>query len=333
MAKNAGQKLKLLYIVKILSEETDESHCISTKDLISKLESYGVAAERKSIYDDIAKLQDFGYDILQNDNRTGGGYYLASREFELAQLKLLVDAVQSSRFITQKKSAELIHKLEYLASKHDAKQLQRQVYVAGRVKTENESIYYHIDALHRAIQENKQISFYYLEWNGKKKLVARKNGEKYRVSPWTLLWKDENYYLAAYDEAADMIKHYRVDKIDDVEVLPDSRVGQKQYEKLDLAEYMNKTFGMYGGDTLDVVLTFPEKLVGVVIDRFGKDVNIRPVENGLRARVKVVVSPPFFGWLSTVGKEIKIVSPQNVKKQYTKWLQNLLSEYQDKNEA
>ncbi len=329
MAKNSGQKLKLLYIVKILSEETDEDHAISTQNLISRLEAYDVSAERKSIYDDIARLQDFGYDIIKRDSRTGGGYYLASREFELAELKLLVDAVQSSRFITQKKSNDLIRKLERLAGKHDARHLQRQVYVAGRVKTENESIYYYIDALHKAIQDNKQITFSYMEWDAKKQLVPRKGGKRYQVSPWILLWKDENYYLAAYDEKADKIKHYRVDKIADVQVTDISRVGQEQYEKLNLAEYMNRTFGMYGGETEDVILTYPERLIGVVIDRFGKDVNIRPMGNVLRSRVKVVVSPQFFGWISAVGKDIKIAAPESVRTQYVEWMQNLLKEYED----
>lgn len=327
MAKNSGQKLKLLYIVKILTEESDENHPVSTKTLIEKLGNYGVSAERKSIYDDIAKLQDFGYDIIQMDNRNGGGYYLASREFELAELKLLVDAVQSCRFITQKKSRELIKKLERMSGKYDAGQLQRQVYVAGRVKTENESIYYSIDALHHAMQENKKISFLYMEWNGKKELVPRKNGVRYNVSPWTLIWKDENYYLVAYDDVAGILKHYRVDKIADVEMLSEKRNGREVFESMDLAVYANTTFGMYGGELCDVVLRFPEKLVGVVIDRFGKEISIRKDGELWRARVKVMVSPQFYGWMSAVGKEIQIVSPQNVRGQYIDWLNDLIKEY------
>lgn len=327
MAKNSGQKMKLLYLVKILSEETDEQHVISTKMLIDKLASYGVPAERKSIYDDIAKLQDYGYDIIQSDNRNGGGYYLASREFELAELKFLVDAVQSTRFITQKKSSELIKKLERLTSKHDAKALQRQVYVSGRIKTENESIYYSIDSLHKAIQENKQISFTYMAWNSKKELVPRKAGQEYKVSPWTLICQDENYYLAAFDSKVGIIKHYRVDKMAHIQILAEEREGASEYEKMNPAEYTNRTFSMYGGELEDVSLTFPEHLIGVVIDRFGKEIPVRIEGNMLRARVKVVVSPPFFGWLATVGKEVQIVSPTHVKEQYIAWLEALLKEY------
>lgn len=200
MAKSANQKLKLL------SENTDEEHPASTADIIAYLEANDIHSERKSIYDDIEKLRDFGYDILQVHSRRGGGYYMGGRDFELAELKLLVDAVQSSRFITSRKSRSLIKKLELLAGKHDAGKLQRQVYVAGRVKTENESIYYSIDNIHRAIQENRQIAFQYLDWNLKKELVPRPNGEK-KVSPWALIWQDENYYLAAYDSASGVMKH------------------------------------------------------------------------------------------------------------------------------
>ncbi len=322
MARNWGQKLKLLYIIKILMEETDESHAISTQGLIEKLAAYDVNAERKSIYDDISKLQDFGYDIIQKDNRTGGGYYLASREFEVAELKLLVDAVQSSRFITEKKSGELIGKLEHLVSKHEAKQLQRQVYVAGRVKTENESIYYQIDALHKAIQENRQIRFSYMEWNRKKQLAAK--AKVYQVSPWILMWKDENYYLVAYDEAADVLKHYRMDKMMNVEMAEKPRVGKQKYEKLNPVEYVNKTFGMFGAAEEDIVLTFPESLVGVIIDRFGKEVSIRPDGDKLRARVRVMASNQFFGWVAGVGVDLQIAGPVHVRKRYAAWLQELL---------
>lgn len=222
MPRSSGQKLKLLYILRFLEQNTDEHHPASTADIISWLASNDIPAQRKSIYDDIEKLCEFGYDIIQVQNRLGGGYYMAGREFELAELKLLVDAVQSSRFITTRKSRSLIKKLEQMAGKHDAGKLQRQVYVAGRIKTENESIYYSIDTIHRAIQENRQILFQYLDWNLEKELVPRANSEK-RVSPWALIWQDENYYLAAYDNSDEVMKHYRVDKMGSVAVLREAR--------------------------------------------------------------------------------------------------------------
>lgn len=325
MAKSPKQKMKLLFLLKMLTEHTDEHHVLTTQEIIERLEANDIHAERKSIYDDIRTLQDFGYDIVQNASRTGGGYFLAGREFELAELKLLVDAVQSSRFITTRKSRELIHKLEHMASRHDAGKLQRQVYVAGRIKTENESIYYSIDAIHRAIQENRQISFPYLEWTLKKELKPRPGREVYRVSPWAMIWREENYYLVAYDSASSMIKHYRVDKIGTVEILQQKREGHEQAARLDLAAYANRTFGMYGGREEIVTIRFPNRLIGVVIDRFGKEVDMMPAEEGFfKCRTRIAVSGQFFGWIAGIGKEAAIVSPLSVKEEYLSWLREIL---------
>lgn len=332
MAKGAGQKLKLLYIVKILSEQTDEAHPITTRDLIDKLEEYDIKAERKSIYNDIACLVDFGYDIIQNDNRNGGGYYLAARDFELAELKLLVDAVQSSRFITQRKSRELIGKLEHLTSRQDGKNLQRQVFVAGRVKTENESVFYHVDTIHKAIYENQKIEFIYMDYDAGKKLVPRKGGQKYNVSPWSLIWKDENYYLLGYDEKDDKLKHYRVDKMDKVELIGEKRLGGDVFEEVDLAKYANKAFGMYSGEDEKVTLSFDKSLLGVVIDRFGTDIPIREDGERLRARVSVLVSGQFFGWLCGIGRGITIIGPESVRNEYKKRLLDLATDYRETEE-
>ncbi len=331
MAKSPGQKLKLLYILKLLKEHTDESHPMGTPELIRRLEAYGIHSERKSIYDDMEKLCDFGYDIIQVHSRQGGGYYLASREFELPELKLLVDAVQSSRFITTKKSRELIKKLEQLAGRHDAGKLQRQVYVAGRIKTENESIYYNIDSIHRAIQEDRQVAFEYLDWNLKKELVPRDKGRR-RVSPWALIWRDENYYLAAYDSFDGIVKHYRVDKMGDVSLAEEKREGVEQMAGMDLAAYANRTFGMFGGREETVTLHLPGRLIGVALDRFGREADIRPLPGEcFQIRVKVAVSGQFFGWLAGIGADVRVVSPGEVRERYREWLENILK--QDRWEA
>lgn len=323
MAKSEGQKLKILYILKMLEELSDEEHPVTTARLIAELEKKGIRCERKTIYSDISSLIDFGYDIIQVSSRRGGGYYLASRNFELPELKLLVDVVQSSRFITPKKSRELIRKLEKMAGKADAGKLQRQVYVAGRIKTENESIYYSIDQIHNAIQGNRQISFAYMEWNLKKQLVPR--GERRTVSPWALIWKDENYYLAAFDESSGILKHYRVDKMGSVEMLKQERQGMEQFEKMNLAAYSNKTFGMFSGEDEVVVLKFPKGLIGVVLDRFGKDVDLRQLsEEEFSVRVKVAVSGQFFGWLTGIGPQAQILSPEKTKDAYRQWLMDIL---------
>ncbi len=328
MAKSSNQKLKLLYIIKILSEGTDESHMLTAQDIIDKLAAYHITAERKSIYDDINRLIDFGYDIISVRSKTNGGYYMASHEFESAELKLLVDAVQASRFITVKKSRELIKKIEKLTNKYDAQGLQRQVYVAGRVKTENESIYYNVDAIHQAIHSNRRILFTYLEWTLNKELKPRKSGEMYEVSPWALIWQDENYYMAAFDKEAGVMKHYRVDKMGQVTVTDRKREGMSEYENLDLAKYTEKTFGMFGGEEEIVTLQFSNQLIGVVIDRFGKDVEIRKKDaENFTVRVKVAVSGQFFGWMAGLGKDAVLLSGQKTKEQYETWLKEILARH------
>ena len=316
MAKSSGQKLKLLYLIKMLRENTDENHPMSTPDIIKYLENQGIHAERKSIYNDMECLADFGYDVVQVQSRLGGGYYLGSREFELPELKLLVDAVQSSRFITTKKSRELIRKLEQIAGKNDAGKLQRQVYVAGRVKTENESIYYSIDAIHRAIQENKQISFVYLDWNLKKQLVPRPNGNKC-VSPWALIWREENYYLAAYDSEDRVIKHYRVDKMASISMTGQPRYMDAQTRELDLTEYGKNVFGMFAGSREQLRLRFDRSLAGVVIDRFGRGTPCVPDgPDAFICTVEVAVSPNFFGWLASFGARAQLLSPAPVREAF-----------------
>ncbi len=332
MAKASNQKLKLIYLIRIFTEKTDENHCLSAQDLIAELSSYGIPAERKSIYDDIECLIHLGYDIVNVKSRTNGGYYLASREFELPELKLLVDAVQSSRFITQKKSRELISKIEKLAGPYDAKQLQRQVFVAGRVKTENESIYYNVDRIHHAIQNNVPIVFTYLEWTVKKELQPRREGKEYQISPFALTWQDENYYLIAYDDMEEKIKHFRVDKMKRITELSDEkRKGMEAFEKFDIGEYTNYTFGMFGGETETVTLKLPSRMVGIILDRFGRDTDIRSLDDSyISARISAAVSGQFFGWLTGLGNQVSILAPESVREGYLNYIENIMKEYTKK---
>lgn len=329
MPKTTNQKLKLLYLLKILNEKTDENHCLTTQELIDELALYDIRAERKSIYDDIECLNVFGYDVEYIKAKKGGGYYLAERDFELPELKLLVDAVQSSRFITQKKSRELIAKIEKLAGPYEGKRLQRQVYVVGRVKAENESIYYNIDRIHKAIQDNTPITFTYLKWNVKKELEPRRDGKRYEVSPWALTWKDENYYLIAYDNKQEQIKHFRVDKMSRIEQIPgESRKGVDAFAQIDIAEYTNRTFGMFGGETEVVTLKLPEELIGVILDRFGKEADIRILpEKMVSVRVRVTVSMQLYGWITGLGGKVVIAGPDDVREGYCKYLGEILKNY------
>ena len=302
---------------------------MTVQDLITYLKEWGITAERKTIYDDIESLRLFGMDIL-NRREKPSGFYLASRTFELPELKLLVDAVQSSKFITQKKSLQLIRKLESLASVHEAKNLQRQVFVETRVKTMNEGIYYNIDEIHTAISRNRQISFQYYEWTISKEMSLKKNGERYRISPWKMIWKDENYYLVGLDEKSGIVKHYRVDKMLKINTEKERRNGEEIFMNLDIAKFASKTFGMFGGREETLRLAFQNHLVGVVIDRFGTDVMIQKLdEERFSVQVRVNVSNQFFGWLSGLGPEASLEAPLSVRKEYAAYLRKTLENYHD----
>ena len=315
MAKVSVGKLKLLYILETLVRDTDQKHKKGTAELIEMLKARGLSAERKSIYDDIETLREFGLDIIY-DKEEPAGYYMGERDFELAELKLLVDAVQSSKFITAKKSAVLISKREKLTSVGEARNLQRQVYVSGRIKTMNESIYYNVDAVHSAIAGNSKISFRYMVWNLEKQLVP-KSDRAVTVSPWALVWDDENYYMIAFDGESGIMKHYRVDKMKDIRCLQEPREGRKSFKGFDAAGFAKKTFGMYGGRTEKVTLECDNSLVGPILDRFGTDVIIVPSgEERFKVTHEVAVSGQFFGWLVGLGPGVRIVYPQNVADEF-----------------
>lgn len=327
MPKSEKQKQKLLYIMQLLMEKTDENHIVTTQEIIDYLALQGIAAERKSIYTDIDTLIDFGMDIVKVKERPAG-YQLVSRQFELAELKLLVDAVQSSKFITSKKSRELIGKLESLCSKREARQLHRQVVVTNRTKAVNENIYYNVDQIYFAIAENVRIRFIYFDWNVKKEMEPRHGGKYYEVSPWMLTWDDDNYYLIAYDDESGMIKHYRVDKMLKIALSEQTRLGKEAFENFDIAAYSRKTFGMFAGEEETVTLLCDKNLTGVFIDRFGNDVSMRKFdEEHILVRVNVAVSRQFFGWLTGLGNAVKVQGPEKTVTEYKEYLQKILGNY------
>lgn len=328
MAKGANQKLKILYLMKILMERTDENHSITMPEIISALEAYGISAERKSIYSDIESLRTYGLDIVGEAEGKTFYYRVVDRTFELAELKLLVDSVQSAKFITEKKSNELIKKIESLSSRYEAQQLQRQVYTSNRIKTLNESIYYNVDLLHDAINENSKIKFHYFQWNADKKMELRKDGAYYVVSPWGLSWDDENYYMVAFDAAANKIKHYRVDKMLHIELIGEEREGKNHFDKFDMALYAKKMFGMFAGEEESVKIECHNRLAGVMIDRFGKDVTmIKKDSEHFTVNVKVAVSKQFLAWVMALGSDAKIIGPDWVVQQVKDELKRLYELY------
>lgn len=315
MARSPFQKLKILYVMDYLLKFSDEEHPVSISQIIKELEARGIAAERKSLYDDIEALREYGLDIIQTGAGKSSAYYVSARDFELPELKLLVDSVQCSKFITHKKTMSLIKKIEGLASVHQARLLSRQVYVTNRVKTMNESIYYNVDEIHRGIADNRKIRFHYFEYDVSKKKRFRHGGEWYLVSPFALSWDDENYYMVAYDSAAGRIKHYRVDKMADIGVTDEPRDGQESFSALDMAVYSRKTFGMFTGEETSVQLRFENALVGPVIDRLGRDVMLIPDgDSHFTVRTDVVVSPQFFAWIFGFAGGAEILAPESAVK-------------------
>ena len=329
MAKSPNQKLKLLYLMKILLEQTDENHRITMTEIIENLASYNISAERKSLYNDIESLRLYGLDIIGIQEGRTYFYYVGSRRFELAELKLLVDSVQSAKFITAKKSSELIKKLEGLASRYEASKLHRQVFVAGRVKTMNESIYYNVDRIQTVIGENSKITFQYFQWNVEKKMELRHDGAVYKVSPWALSWNDGNYYLIAYDGEKGIIKHFRVDKMLHIELNGEKREGEQVFQSFDMAAYARKMFGMYGGKEERVRLECENSFAGVIIDRFGKDVTLNRLDDThFFVNVEAAVSRQFLSWVIGLGEGVKIAGPESVVARMKDEIRRLMRQYQ-----
>ncbi|MBR5020309.1 MAG: WYL domain-containing protein [Oscillospiraceae bacterium] len=310
MPKSDNQKLKIFYILDYLEQNSHANHPVRASQLIEMLEHrYGISCERKTIYSDIAALQQLGVDIVSIPGKYGG-YYIASRNFELPELKLLIDAVQSSRFLTEKKSRELIEKLCKQCSVHDAKLVRRDVLVSGRVKAMNESIYYNVDAIQEAIAENRQITFRYFDWglDGQRKY----RDKDYIASPYGLCQDNENCYLLAHSERHG-ITPYRVDRMSDIALTSESRVPCPELTGKKLQEHAAQLFQMYSGDSTEVKLRFHRSLVNVVIDRFGKDTMLIPDgDDHFVFTVRVAVSPMFLSWVIGFGVKAKVLYPESV---------------------
>ena len=329
MPRGSNQKFKFTYLMKIMAEKTDDEHSLTMPQILEELEKYEVSAERKSIYEDFKDMSNFGIEVIKEQKGRETFYHIAGREFELAEVKLLIDAVQSAKFITQKKSKSLISKVKNFVSEHQAKQLQRQIVINDRVKTMNESVYYNVDDIHTAINQNRKIKFKYYKWDIDKKLVERHGGSYFFVSPWALLWDDENYYMIAFDDWDNKIKHYRADKMMYIEVGNDERAGKEEFKNFDMAKYSKATFGMYHGEKTKVCIKFANHMCGVFIDRFGKDTLFRKIdEKHSELIADINVSPQFFGWIFSLGNDVEIVSPKEVVNELREYTKKFIMKYE-----
>lgn len=324
MAKRENQKLKLLCLYKILSEKTDENHLLKMPEIINELSKYDIEAERKSVYDDIECLRKLGYDIVLVKGKYGG-YFLADRLFENAELKVLLDAVIASQFITEKKSAELIKKISSLAANEEGIVLRRELFVANRIKSDNESCFYSVDTVYSAIAQDRCIKFRYLDYSYNKELHYRKDGQFYTVAPLGLTWSDEKYYLIAFEQESGIVKHFRVDKFKELSICESRRELPCEYMNFDLVSYVKTKVGMFSGNIERISLSVPEYKIGAVLDRFGQETFIRPESDGrMKASFRVAVTGQFFGWLSGLGNDVHIVSPEHVRNEFTGYLRKII---------
>lgn len=309
MAKSPRQKLKLLYIMKYLLEKTDNEHFVSIYDIIEYLETLNIQAERKSIYDDIETLRLYGLDIVMKKGKFTG-YYVSGRSFELDDLSLLSDIINSSKFITSNKADELVQKIETISSVYEARLMCRKIYVKNRIHSMFESIYPHIDVIHHAINTDRKISFRYFEYSLNKEKLFKKNGMRYLVSPLSIIYDNEHFYLVAYDDSECMVKHYRIDRMDGIERSLVSRDKPSKLEEPDADEYTKKAFSMYGGTESLVKISFHHSLMGAVIDKFGKDIEIfKGDDEHFIIITPVFLSPHFYGWIFSLEEKAKILSP------------------------
>ena len=329
MPKSSNQKLKLLYLMQMLLERSDENHPLTVQDMIDELSLHDISAERKSIYADLEALRVFGLDIMQSKGKSTG-YYIASRDFELPELKLLVDSVQSSKFITHRKTLSLIKKIEGLASVYDAQLLQRQVYVRNRVKSMNESVYYNVDEISGAISRDRIIRFNYFEFDVNKQRRYRHDGKVYEISPFALMWDDENYYMLGYDQEAEKLKHYRVDKMTNIESAETERSGKELFAGMDMSSYSKQVFGMFTGSEQTVKLRFENRLAGAVIDRFGKEVMLIPDGNEhFTVSADIAVSPQFYAWVFGFGTAVEILAPDSARQELAQLAKSVSRIYAD----
>jgi len=326
MSKTENQKLKLFRLLEILMQKTDEEHGIGMAEILSSLAEYGISAERKSIYSDIECLDALGFEVLKMTDAKPPKYALVGRCFEGAELKMLVDAIEASKFIPVSKCREIVKKLELFAGPRGAHDLSRRVYVDDRA--ENKNLFYAVDAIHSAISSSRIITFRYFKYGADKKKEYRAGGALYRVSPLSLVWNDENYYLIGYDERAGEVKNFRVDRMERVVGTEEPRSSASLALDIDPGTYTRRVFGMYGGREELVTLECSDKLAGVIIDRFGKNLLFERKDGSFRTRIRITVSPNFFAWVAGFGKDMKIIAPSDVRDEYVSHIRSSLENYE-----
>ncbi len=326
MSGKNNAKLKILYLRTILEEETDSEHGLTMRQLIEKLAEYGVTAERKSVYRDLEILKEFGMDI-QTFQRNPVEYGLGRRDFSISELMLLVDAVESSRFLTEKQSNTLIGNIKSLASNAQREKLDKQIHVVGRIKTKNRSVFSTIDTIHQAIQEKKKINFYYYKFGPDKERILQHGGKPYLLTPVKIVYAEGFYYLTAYTKKYDDFSHYRIDRIEKITVSNEPADRNERIANYTFNENEYQLFGSFGGEAVSVVLAVKADKVDIVLDRFGSEVMLSKEKDGIvNAYVTVSKSQQFYGWIAGLDKAVTIASPASLVQEYREYLQKLIND-------
>lgn len=331
--KSESKKLALLYLQELFLAKTDKSHYIRMPEILDYLAERNIFVDRRTIYADISILNQIGFEIEGVQERGGYKYYHPSRLFDTNELKFLIDSVAASKFLTEKKSIELINKIKTLGSSYEAAALNRSVLLGKRIKSMNDKVFKNLDLIYLAIECNSKITFQYMRWNTKRKLDFLREGKRFIASPYAVTINDDNYYLVSYDERTEGLRHYRIDKMQSIKLSDETREGSDIFKSFDIVEYTQKTFGMFSGKEEIVTLSVPNSLAGVFIDRFGDSVYIRPNfddDNKFIARIKVCISPQFFAWVFGLGKDIEIVSPEAAREDFKTMISHILSKYDRK---
>ena len=317
MVQDNYRKIKLLKLLELLRSDSDESNPMTTSDLCGRLEKMGIVCDRRTLSKDISLLNEHGYEIMSTTVGHEKGYYIDDRGFSVPELKILIDAVQASSFITEKKTRELVEKLAQLGGNHRAELLKGNLVCFNTRKHTNEHIFYNVDALEQAVEQQKKVLFRYFTLNERGEKVYRRDGHRYVVEPVALVFNEDNYYVITYSDRYDSTVTYRVDRMDGVAVVEEPISEKAVQLRQEMAQYTEQVFKMYGGQLEDVVLEFEDTLVGVVFDKFGENTQMMRVgEKKCVATVKVRVSPTFWGWLFQFAGEMRVLSPQWVMEGY-----------------
>lgn len=329
--KSEKKKLVLLYLRDLFLEKTDATHYVRMPEILEYLESRNVFVDRRTVYTDISILNQAGFEIVGVAEKGGYKYHHPSRLFDTSELKFLIDSIAASKFLTERKSKELVSKVKTLGSSFDNSALNRGVLSPKRIKTMNDKVFDNLDILYDAISSNSQISFQYMRWNSQRKLEPSSKGYTFIVSPCAVSLSDDNYYLIAFDGKSQELRHFRIDKMRTIKLTFEPREGKDVFKSFDIVDYSRKTFGMFSGKEETVTVEAPHKLAGVFIDRFGDAANIRKNFDNpdkFLVRIAVNVSPQFYAWIFGLGKDVKIISPESVKEDFIKTTIDILSNYE-----